>query len=42
MAVGQAAGTAAYLSIKEKKDFIDVNVVELQTILRLNNAIIDA
>lgn len=40
MAIGEAAGTAASLSVKEQVDLADVDVRELQRLLVENNAIV--
>ncbi|MDR1892518.1 MAG: FAD-dependent oxidoreductase [Oscillospiraceae bacterium] len=41
MAVGEAAGTAAFFKVKNGCDFKSVNVAQLQDTLRKNGAIID-
>lgn len=40
MAIGEAAGTAASLSVKKQVDLADVDVRELQRLLEENNAIV--
>ena len=41
IAMGQAAGSAAYLSIKDKVEVPNVDITELQDLLRRNGAILD-
>ena len=41
MAVGEAAGTAAYLAVKDHLDFKRIDVCKLRERLRNQNAIVD-
>jgi len=40
MALGQAAGTAAYLAIRYKTDVLDLNVKQLQQLLLKQKALV--